>query len=159
LSPGPGVGGHCIAVDPWFIVDSAPDDTELIRAARKVNDGKPGRVAARVKAAAARHKRPTVACLGLAYKADIDDVRESPAIAIVAELATLRDVRLLVVEPYLDALPPMLASLKGMTKADLDEALAAADIVVLLTDHRQFRAVDRARLSGKTIIDTRGAWR
>jgi UDP-N-acetyl-D-mannosaminuronic acid dehydrogenase len=159
LNPGPGVGGHCIAVDPWFIVDSAPDDTDLIRAARKVNDGKPKRVVARVKAAAGKHRRPVVACLGLAYKADIDDVRESPAVAIVAELAALRDVRLLVVEPYLDALPPALASLKSVAKAGLDEALATADIVVLLTDHRQFRAIDRARLSGKTVIDTRGVWR
>ena len=87
LTPGPGVGGHCIAVDPWFIVDSAPDDTDLIRAARKVNDAKPHHLAGRIVEHARDLKDPVIACLGLAYKADIDDLRESPAITVVRELA------------------------------------------------------------------------
>ncbi len=159
LKPGPGVGGHCIAVDPWFIVDSAPDETDLIRAARKVNDSKPGHVVARVKAAAARIARPTIACLGLAYKADIDDLRESPAVAIVNGLAQTLDGRLLVVEPYVERLPEELAGHKNMVLVDLETALVKADIVLLLTDHRPFKEIARARLNGKIVVDTRGAWR
>src|SRR6185312_10486730 len=87
LSPGPGVGGHCIAVDPWFIVATAPDCTKVIRAAREVNDAKPGVVVEKVKRAAQRLREPVIACLGLAYKADIDDMRESPALHIVEMLA------------------------------------------------------------------------
>ncbi len=87
LKPGPGVGGHCIAVDPWFIVDSAPNDTALIRAARGVNAGKPRHVAAQVTAAAIKADAQAIACLGLSYKADIDDLRESPAVKIVEIIA------------------------------------------------------------------------
>ena len=158
LKPGPGVGGHCIAVDPWFIVDSAPDETALIRAARAVNDAQPAAVVRLILAAAEKIKRPTVACLGLAYKADVDDLRESPAIAVVRAIAGSLDGRVLVVEPHVDELPDGLAELPGVAQASLDEALAEADVVVLLTDHRQFKDLDRARLDGKAVIDTRGVW-
>ena len=159
LQPGPGVGGHCIAVDPWFIVDSAPDDTDLIRAARKVNDAKPHHLAGRIVEAARDLKDPVIACLGLAYKADIDDLRESPAITVVRELAGADAGEILTVEPHIDALPPALEGLCNITKANLEEALEKADVVVLLTDHRAFKDVPRKRLEGKRVFDARGVWR
>ena len=159
LRPGPGVGGHCIAVDPWFVADSAPEDTPLIRAARAVNDGRPAHVAARGLALAAGRATPRIACLGLAYKADIDDLRESPAVEIVRLLAAGDAGEILVVEPYVANLPPVLANLARVRKTDLDTALAAADIVVLLVDHRPFRSLATERLEGKAVVDTRGLWR
>ena len=101
LQPGPGVGGHCIAVDPWFIVDSAPNNTPLIQSARKVNDGKPEFIIEKTLVAASQKGARTVACLGLAYKADIDDFRESPAVYITANLRERLDGEVLVVEPNL----------------------------------------------------------
>jgi UDP-N-acetyl-D-mannosaminuronic acid dehydrogenase len=158
LNPGPGVGGHCIAVDPWFIVDAAPDATPLIQAARAVNDGVPARVVAQVLATAKDHPGP-IACLGLAYKADIDDLRQSPAVDVVQGLAQAGAGDILVVEPHIDALPEELAGLKGVRLVSLDDALAAAATVVLLTDHRAFRQLAADALAGKGIVDTRGAWR
>jgi UDP-N-acetyl-D-mannosaminuronic acid dehydrogenase len=157
LNPGPGVGGHCIAVDPWFIVDSAPDDTPLIRAARGVNDARPARIAAAVNAAATGLDTPSIACLGLSYKADIDDLRESASICVVAELARA-GFQIIVAEPHVSMLPSALDELSNVRLASLDDALACGDIVVLLTDHRIFREIDPARLDGKRVIDTRGAW-
>ena len=157
LNPGPGVGGHCIAVDPWFIVDSAPDDTALIRAARDVNDARPARIAAAVTTTAAGLDAPTIACLGLSYKADIDDLRESASIAVVAELARA-GFQIVVAEPHVSVLPSALDELSNVRLASLDDALAAGNVVVLLTDHREFREIDSARLDGKRLIDTRGAW-
>jgi len=161
LKPGPGVGGHCIAVDPWFIVDSAPELTPLIQAARQVNDGKPEHVVGRILAAVEGRERPRIACLGLSYKANIDDLRESPAVHIVERLAERLDGRgeIIVVEPHVPALPAGLARLKGVRKAELGEALAQADAVALLVDHRDFAAVDRRLLAGRAVIDTRGLWR
>ena len=159
LKPGPGVGGHCIAVDPWFIIDSAPDETPLMRAARGVNDGKPAHVAARVLAAAAEIPAPRIACLGLSYKADIDDLRESPAVEIVRILAAEGKGDILVVEPHVRRLPESLDGLERVTAVDLDRALEVADIVVLLVDHKPFKAVPPERLEGKIVIDTRGLWR
>ncbi len=159
LQPGPGVGGHCIAVDPWFIVDSAPDLTPLIRAARGVNDGKPDHVVGLVAAAIKEGQRPTVACLGLSYKADIDDLRESPSIEVVERLDHKRFAEILIVEPHIETLPAALSRLPGAKLATLEDALARADIVVLLTDHAPFKEIERDRLQGKTVIDTRGVWR
>ena len=159
LQPGPGVGGHCIAVDPWFIVSSAPDDPPLIRAARGVNDGKPGRVVEAVKSAIAGKDRPTVSCLGLAYKADIDDLRESPAVEITRALAWQAAGQVLVVEPHIDTLPDALADLPQLKLTDLDTALDDADVIVLLTDHTVFRASPPTPRAGQVVIDTRGAWR
>jgi len=156
LQPGPGVGGHCIAVDPWFIVDSAPEDAKLIRTARTVNDGKPHWVIDRVKSAAARFKEPVIACLGLAFKANIDDLRESPAMKIVSSLADEGVGELVAVEPYISELPE---SLRGEAELmNLPCAIEAADIVVLLVDHREFKEVDRNRLLSKVLIDTRGVF-
>jgi len=159
LSPGPGVGGHCIAVDPWFIIAAAPEATPVIRAARAVNDAKPDRVFDKVKAAAGRLRSPVIACLGLSYKADIDDLRESPALHIVEKLAKEKIGELLVVEPNVRQLPPSLQGAAGVRLAELREALAAADIVLLLVDHRQFKRIDRDLLKPKITIDTRGVWR
>ncbi|MBT3306051.1 MAG: UDP-N-acetyl-D-mannosamine dehydrogenase [Alphaproteobacteria bacterium] len=159
LQPGPGVGGHCIAVDPWFIVDSAPEDSDLIRAARKVNDAKPHHLAERVIAAAREQTAPVIACLGLAYKADIDDLRQSPAVTITRLLAEAGAGEILAVEPHVGSLPPELDAAPGVTLADLNEALARADIVVLLVDHKDFKELDPARLSDKQVFDARGIWR
>ena len=159
LKPGPGVGGHCISVDPWFLVDSAPDLARLIRTAREVNDSKPEYVLAKVRTIAQRFKEPVIACLGLAFKPDIDDLRESPALHIAERLADLQLGQLAIVEPYISELP---ASLRGRNQVRLSEmapAIKPADIVLLLVDHKQFRRVDRQSLREKVVIDTRGLWR
>lgn len=154
LKPGPGVGGHCISVDPWFLVDAAPEQARLIRTAREVNDAKPESVVQRVLAAVAERPGATVACLGLSFKADIDDLRESPAVEIAQALAEQLD-GVLAVEPHISQLPEPLAAAKLV---DLETALSA-DVLVLLVDHSAFLDVDRARLAGRTVIDTRGIWR
>jgi UDP-N-acetyl-D-mannosaminuronic acid dehydrogenase len=157
LSPGPGVGGHCIAVDPWFIVATNPNEAKLIRTARLINDRKPDFVIAKVRERAAALKRPVIACLGLAYKKDVDDLRESPAVEIVRKLALEAVGELLVVEPYISRLPPELNEL-GLALHDFDEALDRANLVLLLVDHMSFLQVDRDLLKDKFVIDTRGAW-
>jgi UDP-N-acetyl-D-mannosaminuronic acid dehydrogenase len=149
LNPGPGVGGHCIAVDPWFIVAAFPEDARLMRTAREVNDAKPDWVVDHVKAKAEKFKRPVIACLGLAFKADVDDLRESPALAIVRRLRDEAVGELLVCEPNLRQHPEF--ALTAM-----EDAVAAADIVLLLVDHRPFRRLKPAQLKEKVLIDTRG---
>jgi UDP-N-acetyl-D-mannosaminuronic acid dehydrogenase len=151
LQPGPGVGGHCIAVDPWFIVDAAPAEARLLRTAREVNDAKPGHVLARIRAQVA--PGAAVACLGLAFKANVDDLRESPALDIAVHL-TAEGYRVLAVEPHIAALPTVLAGRAELV--DLAAALARADAVVLLVDHRAFASLTLADLAGKALIDTRG---
>ncbi len=159
LQPGPGVGGHCIAVDPWFIVHGAPEQSPLIQAARAVNDGKPDHIVGRALTAAKERGAKTIACLGLAYKADIDDMRESPAVAITAAVADAFDGDVLVVEPNSPALPAPLADKARVTLSDLETALRQAPVLVLLVDHQGFRDMDTKLLGGKTVIDTRGIWR
>ncbi|MBE7364220.1 UDP-N-acetyl-D-mannosamine dehydrogenase [Corynebacterium aurimucosum] len=160
LQPGPGVGGHCIAVDPWFIVSAAPEEAKLIQTARNVNDGKPEWVIDQVLTALEGKDNPVVAALGIAFKNDIDDLRESPSLEIVKRLGVDNpqlDIR--VVEPNVEALPPVLSNLSNLTKQDTEEAIAAADVVLLLVNHRQFVELDQSLLGGKTIIDTKGIWR
>ncbi|MGB0750175.1 MAG: UDP-N-acetyl-D-mannosamine dehydrogenase [Magnetospiraceae bacterium] len=157
LNPGPGVGGHCIAVDPWFIVDSAPDHATLIRTARDRNDGMPEYVADKVAKRAAELVNPVIACLGLAYKADVDDLRESPAVEVVKHLADKKAGDILVVEPHVSSLPPVLAE-RGLELEDFDIAVGRANLVVLLVDHQAFSYVDRNLLKDKFVIDTRGSW-
>ncbi|MCK8071270.1 UDP-N-acetyl-D-mannosamine dehydrogenase [Vibrio sp. 1CM23M] len=155
LNPGPGVGGHCIAVDPWFIVNSCPEEARLIKQARLTNDAKPQYVVDQVVKAADEFKRPVIACLGLAFKADIDDLRESPAVKIVEELAK-RDVgKLVAVEPNVESLPSKLNS-NGVEFASLENALEQANIVVVLVDHKQFKSADKTKLAKKVVIDSRG---
>jgi UDP-N-acetyl-D-mannosaminuronic acid dehydrogenase len=157
LQPGPGVGGHCLAVDPWFIVATNPEEAKLIRSARLINDSKPAYVCARVSARAAALKRPVIACLGLTYKKDVDDLRESPAVAIVRRLAEEQVGELLVVEPNIAELPPDLRDL-GLHLHDFDDALERANLVLLLVDHMSFLQVDHELLNDKFVIDTRGVW-
>ena len=161
LQPGPGVGGHCIAVDPWFIIAAAPQEARLIRTARAVNDAKTEHVLDQIRMAAARHSaragRPArIACLGLAFKANVADLRESPALRIVEALAHEHPGRIMVVEPHLRALPESLAG--RVRLAGLGAALADADVCALLVDHDAFRAVPRPARAGLTVVDTRGLW-
>lgn len=149
LNPGPGVGGHCIAVDPWFLVDCDPEVTRLIRTAREVNEAKPNWVVDRVAAKAEKFKNPTIACLGLAYKPDIDDLRESPAVAIVQELKNRSLGKLMIVEPNLQ-------KHDSFELTNLDDALVAADIVLILVGHKSFLSISSAKLAEKIIIDTCG---
>lgn len=158
LQPGPGVGGHCIAVDPWFIVDSFPEEAKLIKTAREVNDHKPYSIIEKVRQAAKQLNNPAIACLGLAFKANISDLRESPAMEITKTLAEQNIGDIYVVEPYITSLPKALAGEKRIQLAEAEEALKKANIVVLLVDHQAFREIDRSLLRSKTVIDTRGIW-
>lgn len=157
LQPGPGVGGHCIAVDPWFIVAGAPQESRLIRLSREINNSKPEFICAKVRERAAALKQPVIACLGLSYKRDVDDLRESPALEIVQRLAQEQVGELLVVEPHISKLPAELADL-GLALHDFDQAMERANLVLLLVDHMSFLQVDRDVLKDKFVIDTRGAW-
>jgi UDP-N-acetyl-D-mannosaminuronic acid dehydrogenase len=159
LQPGPGVGGHCIAVDPWFIIDSAPEQAKLMRTARQVNDLKPRYIVRHVRERSGRFSNPVIACLGLSFKADIDDLRESPAVEIVKELAEATAGELLIVEPHISELPRALAGREHVCLASTDDAIARADIILLLVNHRRFRNIDRRLLLEKVVIDTRGMWR
>ncbi len=152
LKPGPGVGGHCIAIDPWFIVAQAPEHARLIRTARQVNDAKPDWVLAKVRDKAARFKHPTISCLGLTFKADVDDLRESPAYQIARRLQQEELGQILACEPHLDRLPEL--PLVG-----LEEAITLADIILVLVDHREFRRLQPHQLQEKIVIDTRGLLR
>jgi UDP-N-acetyl-D-mannosaminuronic acid dehydrogenase len=157
LQPGPGVGGHCIAVDPWFIVDAAPETAKLIRTARIVNDSKPYFVIEKIKEAVKNLENPTIACLGLSFKANIDDLRESPAVEIVKELSLIYDQTIYVAEPHIEELPENLKELNvQLTKTE--DAIKNADVVVLLVDHDYFKVIDKKALSNKIVIDTRGVF-
>jgi UDP-N-acetyl-D-mannosaminuronic acid dehydrogenase len=161
LQPGPGVGGHCIAVDPWFIVEAAPEQARLIRTAREINDNKPHWVLDKVKAAIGGHRggQPRVAVLGLSFKPDVDDLRESPALHIATMLAELENSQLLVSEPHVAALPKGLDGRSHVTLVDDHiAAIAEADIVLMLVNHRQYYELPADMLNGKVVIDTRGVW-
>lgn len=154
LRPGPGVGGHCIRVDPWFLIDAAPRLTPLMRAAREVNDGKPHHVVDRVRKFASQFTAPVVGCLGLTYKADVDDLRESPALDIVRELRGLTGMEVLACDPHVAD-----GRFREFPLVTLEEVLGKAQILVLLTDHRAFKAIPKRVLQEKILVDTRGAWR
>ncbi len=162
LQPGPGVGGHCIAVDPWFIISATPDKAKLIRTAREVNDGKPDWVVQMVRDALLKiraEKLETtvkVALLGLSFKPDIDDLRESPAMEIALKVSALPDVVALCVEPHIEALPAALAAKASFTS--IDDAMRSAELLVLLVDHTLFKQIDKSSVAGKHLVDTRGLW-
>lgn len=161
LKPGPGVGGHCIAVDPWFIISKSPDQAQLIHTARRVNDAKPDWVINKVKIAIANYlqkntsktiKDITIACFGLAFKPDIDDLRESPALEITKKIAAMHSGRVIAVEPNIKS------DHESLTNIELVEALEAntyADIKVLLVDHAQFKLLKPTK---GDIIDVIGIW-
>jgi UDP-N-acetyl-D-mannosaminuronic acid dehydrogenase len=161
LQPGPGVGGHCIAVDPWFIVDSAPDEAKLIRTARLVNDSKPLFIMNKINQAVQTTGKDTselsIACLGLAFKPDIDDLRESPALSIAQKIGSISFSSIFLVEPNIDRIPSGFDS-DNIELTGLEMAIKGADIIVLLVDHASFKSMDLSLLSGKQVIDTRGIW-
>ncbi|OWP50548.1 UDP-N-acetyl-D-mannosamine dehydrogenase [Pseudomonas nitroreducens] len=156
LQPGPGVGGHCIAVDPWFIVSKSPREAKLIRAAREVNDCKPEIIIEMIAQAASRFRAPKIACFGLAFKANIDDLRESPALNITIKLAKLFPNAVMAVEPNIDINDHTLAN--EIKLVDTRTALKTCDIVVLLVDHTEFKSIPKEQLSRAIIIDTKGIW-
>jgi UDP-N-acetyl-D-mannosaminuronic acid dehydrogenase len=163
LQPGAGVGGHCIAVDPWFIVSKTPDLVNIIRTAREVNDAKPQWVLRKVKLAVADYllanptkaaSEVTVACFGLAFKPDIDDFRESPALEISIQLAHLHAGELLVVEPNIDATPAALQQRAQLVS--VEEAQARAQIAVFLVGHKIFKEQHIDTWKGLTLVDACG---
>lgn len=165
LQPGPGVGGHCIAVDPWFIVSKTPEQARLIRTAREVNDSKPQWVIEKVKLAVAEFlqanpdksaREVTITCFGLAFKPNIDDLRESPAVAIVQQLAKEHPGRILAVEPNIHELPEKM--IPQVTLKELEHVEDESDILVLLVDHQEFRNHKLNTQKNIKIIDTRGIW-
>ena len=158
LNPGPGVGGHCIAVDPWFVIAQHPDLTPLMQAARGINDGRPASVIDKVRAAAGARGTRRVAALGLAYKPDVDDLRESPALEIAEHLAD-EGFEVLVAEPNVQELPAALAGRANVRLVETEAAIAGSDIAVLLVGHAPFRQVEAAALKGKDVIDCVGLWR
>ena len=160
LRPGAGVGGHCIAVDPWFIVDSAPEVARIIRAAREVNDGKPEWVVEKIESAL-RHSGPRtdekgkkcVALLGVAFKPDIDDLRESPALHIAHRFVARDDLEVLIVEPNVHKLPEKLQ--RGHL-VDMDTAVQRADVIAVLVAHAPFIASREELSRFGNLIDAAG---
>jgi UDP-N-acetyl-D-mannosaminuronic acid dehydrogenase len=157
LRPGPGVGGHCIAVDPWFIIDSAPDLARVMRTSREVNDHKTASTIERAIAVIEDHPYANVACCGLAFKANVDDLRESPALEISLDLAKKYGSRIKIVEPNLRGLPRQFAG-SGAEFMDVDEAMRTCEIAILLVDHDEFKMVPLAERRHLDVIDTRGIW-
>ena len=160
LQPGPGVGGHCIAVDPWFIVAADRENSNLIRTAREVNDGKPKWVIGQVEQACSHIDSPVIAALGRAVKATIDDLRESPALNITKDRAEhVSHATVLAVEPNVSELPKALQGLPNVEFAEYQDAIERADVVLLLVDHDEFKALPATALKGKAVVDTKGLWR
>lgn len=165
LQPGPGVGGHCIAVDPWFIISKSPDEAKLIRAAREVNNSKPIWVLNKIKKSIidfifTNHEKSLsdvkIAFFGLTFKPNIDDFRESPALNIVTEFLEETLINAMVVEPFIDSLPAVLQNKVMLTS--IDYALANCDILILLVDHDQFKKIPYSKVENKVVIDTKGVW-
>ncbi|MCS6238046.1 UDP-N-acetyl-D-mannosamine dehydrogenase [Shewanella baltica] len=165
LQPGPGVGGHCIAVDPWFIISKSPDEAKLIRAAREVNNSKPIWVLNKIKKSIidfifTNHEKSLsdvkIAFFGLTFKPNIDDLRESPALNIVTEFLEETLINAMVVEPFIDSLPAVLLNKVMLTS--IDYALANCDILILLVDHDQFKNIPYSKVENKVVIDTKGVW-
>lgn len=157
LQPGPGVGGHCVAVDPWFIVHAAKEEAKLISKAREVNSAKPHYIVEKIKQAAATLLPPqqaTIAFLGLSYKANTDDLRESPALTVLEELSKSTSFALNIVEPHITELPSTIKHRPQIKLLPLAEALKTANIIVMMVAHSQFKGVleDSASLANKKII-------
>lgn len=157
LQPGPGVGGHCIAVDPWFLVHGAPEHSRLIRTAREVNLAKTAHVIGAAEMLVSQHPGARVACLGLAFKPNIDDFRESPAVEVAAALARRFGKQVQIVEPFARGLPMEFAG-TGAELIDLDSALAGCDLLIVLVDHDLFKSIPLEERGDKIVYDTRGLW-
>jgi UDP-N-acetyl-D-mannosaminuronic acid dehydrogenase len=163
LNPGPGVGGQCIAVDPWFIVDSTPNEAKLVRTAREIDDFKPDWVLSKilqaVNEASKNHKngnKPKVVCLCLSFKANIDDLRESPAVEIVEKLGAMKCCEVLIVGPHNEGLQSRFLKMSNVCLSSLDEAIERANIVAVLVDHDEFKAIPLRLLGGMVIVDSKG---
>jgi UDP-N-acetyl-D-mannosaminuronic acid dehydrogenase len=159
LSPGAGVGGHCIAVDPWFVISAAPETAKLMRAARLVNNAKPMHLARQIRDHAERFKAPVVACFGLSYKPDVEDLRESPALEIIHQLAADADLRVLVCDPFVTSLPADLALMPNVALATFDTAREHADIVAFLVRHTEFTKLPLEVFLDKIVVDAVGLTR
>jgi UDP-N-acetyl-D-mannosaminuronic acid dehydrogenase len=157
LQPGPGVGGHCIAVDPWFIVHSDPKNARIIRTAREVNDAKTDHVVAMASNVIDEAPQANIACLGLAFKANIDDFRESPALKVASKLARRYGRRVKLIEPHIQDVPAEFVG-TGAELIELDEALESCDIFIVLVDHDIFKSVPVTERLNKIVYDTRGIW-
>lgn len=153
------MGGHCIPVDPWFLVQSAPDEARLIRSAREVNETKTEWVLDRIKEAASGFEAPVIACLGLAYKPNVNDLRESPAVFIAQALCENENCTVRIVEPHIRALPKPLAGSARCQLVGLEEALAEARVVVLLTRHLEFEGIEGRLPVGTIFVDPNGSIR
>lgn len=161
LEPGPGVGGHCIAVDPYFIIDSCPDESIIISASRKVNNSKPDFVLNQIKNALVKTDKNiseiNICCLGLAFKPNIDDLRESPALDIAIEISKMQFNNIYIVEPNIDSLPKVFD--KAQSKlVSYDDAIDNSDVIVVLVHHDEFKLISSDRISSKIVIDTRGIY-
>lgn len=154
LTPGPGVGGHCISVDPWFLIHAAPEITPLMRTAREVNNYKPLYLVDHIARLAQQFNNPVIGCLGIAYKADVDDIRESPSLEIVRNLETRGVGEVMICDPLV---PP--GKFQELPLHPLQDVLDRSQVLVLLTDHRPFRDIPRKLLQEKIVVDTRGTWR
>lgn len=152
LQPGPGVGGHCIAVDPWFIVASSPQNTPLMRTAREVNDGKPQWVVNKINEAIEKTENPVVGLLGLAFKPEVDDLRESPSVEVATALKNSTEAEILVCEPHIN-------EHQLFNLSSLENTLEKSNIIVMLTDHNDFKNIEPELLKDKVIIDTRGTFK
>ncbi|MEZ8326207.1 UDP-N-acetyl-D-mannosamine dehydrogenase [Vibrio splendidus] len=161
LQPGPGVGGHCIAVDPWFIVSKTPEEAQIIHTARKINDAKPEWVINKVKLAVADFLQAnptktvsdiTIACYGLAFKPDIDDLRESPAMVITQKISEFHSGRVIAIEPNIEKTP---SDLKRVELVEFNLAFQEADIHLMLVDHKEFK---RSDVNTEFVVDTKGLW-
>ena len=157
LNPGPGVGGHCISVDPWFFVEAAPDITPLISTARKVNDDQPGFVLAMLQKSLGDLNGKTIAVLGLAFKPDVDDLRESPAVE-VAFKCHQAGANVMAFEPFKPDFKHDGISVTG----SLSAAVEHADAVLLLVNHSQFRSIEPSALikltPARMVLDTVNGW-
>ena len=144
-----------MAVDPWFIVNRTPSLARLIRTAREVNSSKPHAVVEKVANIASKLKNPKIVCLGLAFKADVGDLRESPCVEIVTALVERNLGSVIVVEPFIQCLPEELDGM-SVVLSSVEDALKGSDVVVILTDHTAFRSITQAQLAGTVVVDTRG---
>ena len=156
LNPGPGVGGHCLAVDPWFIVDSSPDKSKLINTARKINDYKEIFVLDQIGNIAKEGTCKTIGCLGISFKPDVDDLRHSPAMNIVAKLAQSSKYNILIVEPNIRSLPDELTQYDNIELTTLNKVIKDADIIVILVGHAGFHKINKELLKDKEVLDTIG---
>ena len=159
LRPGSGVGGHCIAVDPWFIISDNPKTSKLITSAREVNNYKPKYILTILEELLSEEalspKNTKIACFGITYKPDTDDMRESPSIEIIKYLAQKDYKKIYVVDPNIDHLPENLRA-QNLFLVDKDSALKDTDVVLMLVSHKEFMNISKNELRDIKYIDTVG---